>query len=112
VPRIPRPLTGTAPAIPHPQGWPSAIDREALRLVRELTPAQRHLLVRAGLPRWMRLAAPWYPSSGQEAAEARRLASRAFGILEPLPRERGAYQLTPLGELVAGMAIINVLTLS
>ncbi len=110
--RIPRTPAGTAPAISHPQSRPSAIDREVLRLVRELTPIQRHLLVRAGLPRWMRLATPWHPTSRREAAEARRLASRPFAILEPLPRERGAYQLTPLGELVAGLAIINVLTLS
>ncbi len=39
-------------------GWPTALDREALRLARQLTPTQRHLLVRAGLPRWMRLATP------------------------------------------------------
>jgi hypothetical protein len=41
-------------------GWPTALDREALRLARQLTPAQRHLIVRAGLPRWMRLATPWH----------------------------------------------------
>jgi hypothetical protein len=61
----------------------------------------------------MRLATPWHPAPGCEAAEARALASRAYGILEPLPCDRGgAYQLTPLGELVAGIALLNVLTLS
>ncbi len=92
--------------------WPTDVDREALRLVRQLTPTQRHLIVRAGLPRWMRLATPWSPAPGREAALARKLASRDFGILEPLPREKGAYQLTPLGERVAGIALLNVLTLS
>lgn len=103
------------PSIPpdptHPVvGWPNALDREALRLVRQLTPPQRHLLVRAGLPRWMRLEQPWHPEPGRETALARKLASREFAVLEPLPR--GAYQLTALGELVAGFALMNVLTLS
>ena len=60
----------------------------------------------------MRLATPWRPAPGREAADAHELASRAFGILEPLPRDRGAYQLTPLGERVAGIALLNVITLS
>ena len=41
--------------------WPTDVDREALRLVRQLTPTQRHLIVRAGLPRWMCLATPGLP---------------------------------------------------
>ncbi len=93
------------------KGWPTAFDREALRLARQLSPTQRHLIVRAGLPRWMRLATPWHPAPGREAADARELAART-GMLEALPRDRGAYQLTPLGELVAGIALLNVLTLS
>jgi hypothetical protein len=60
----------------------------------------------------MQLATPWHPEPGREAAAARGLAARPFGILEPLPRDRGAYQLTHLGELVAGIALLNVLTLS
>jgi hypothetical protein len=60
----------------------------------------------------MQLATPWHPAPGREAAAARELASHAFGILEPLPHDRGAYQLTQLGELVAGIALLNVLTLS
>jgi hypothetical protein len=95
-----------------PTGWPTALDREAFRLARQLTPAQRHLLVRAGLPRWMRISTPWHPAPGRETAEARALASRAFGILEPLPHDRGAYRLTQLGELVASIASLNVLTFS
>src|SRR5260370_34816320 len=92
-------------------GWPTALDREAHRLARQLTRAQRHLIVRAGLPRWMRLATPWHPAPGREAAAARALASHACSILEPLPRDRGAYQLTQLVELVAGIALLDVLTL-
>ena len=110
--RIPRAPLGADPATSASATWPTAIDREALRLVRQFTPAQRHLIVRAGLPRWMRLATPWSPAPGREAALARKLASCDFGILEPLARDRGAYQLTPLGELVAGIALLNVLTLS
>ena len=53
----------------------------------------------------MRLEQPWHPEPGREAALARKLASREFAILEPLPR--GAYQLTSLGELVAGFALMN-----
>ena len=90
----------------------TALDREALRLAHQLTSTQRHLIVRAGLPRWMRLTSPWHPAPGREAADARELASRAFGLLEALPRDRSAYQLTQLGELVAGIALMNVLTLS
>ena len=114
--RIPPHTAHGSISVPHaahdaPTGWPTSLDREALRLARQLTPAQRHLIVRAGLPRWMRLATPWHPMPGREAAEARELAART-GMLEPLPRDRGAYQLTPLGELVAGIALMNVLTLS
>ena len=93
-------------------GWPPALEREAVRLARQLTPTQWHLLVRAGLPRWLQLPAPWHPAPGREAADTRELASRAFGVLEPLPRDRGAYQLTTLGELLAGMALLSILTFS
>jgi hypothetical protein len=95
-----------------PTSWPSALEREARRLARQLTPAQRHLIVRAGLPRWLQLATPWHSAPGREGAAALTLASRAFGLLEPMPHDRGAYQLTQLGELVAGIALLNVLTLS
>ena len=110
--RIPRtPHAGDPGSGPAPS-WPTPLDREALRLVRLLTTVQRHLIVRAGLPRWPQLATPWRPASHREAADARELASRAFGILEALPSDPGAYQLTPLGERVAGSALLNVLTIS
>ena len=53
----------------------------------------------------MRLETPWYPEPGRKAALARKLASRDFAVLEPLPR--GAYQLTALGEPVAGFALMQ-----
>jgi hypothetical protein len=34
---------------------------KALRLAVQLTPMQRHLVVRAGLPCWLALPTPWQP---------------------------------------------------
>ena len=76
---------------------------QALRLAAQVTPLQRHLLVRAGLPRWLRLPAPWQPCPGRQLAVVRALTRPDYGLLEPVPAHEGAYQLTPLGELVAGI---------
>jgi hypothetical protein len=76
---------------------------KALRLATSLTPIQRHLLVRAGTPRWLRLPAPWQPNPGRQLAVVRVLAMPDYAVLEPVATYDGAYQLTRLGELVAGI---------
>jgi hypothetical protein len=72
-------------------------------LALQLTPLQRHLVVQAGLPRWLQLPQPYQPPLGRPLSAARALASAEFGVLEPIPVQADAYQLTPLGELVAGI---------
>jgi hypothetical protein len=94
------------PSIPNPKRFAQGHRRDvtrALTLARQLTPMQRHLLVRAGLPHWLNLPVPWQPLPGRQVAAAQALVSAEFGLLEPLPTFQGAYQLTPLGELVAGI---------
>jgi hypothetical protein len=70
---------------------------------------QRHMVVRAGLPRWLALPAPWQPYAGRQEAAVQSLASAEYGLLEPLPAYLGAYQLTLLGDLVAGIWLAAVL---
>jgi hypothetical protein len=76
---------------------------QALRLAVQLTPMQRHLMVQAGLPRWLQLPRPYRPALGRPLSAARALASPELGVLELVPAQADAYQLTPLGELVAGI---------
>jgi hypothetical protein len=64
---------------------------------------QRHLVVQAGLPRWLHLPHPYHPPLGRPLSAARALASAEFGVLEQVPAHVDVYQLTPLGELVAGI---------
>jgi hypothetical protein len=85
--------------------------REALRLATQLTPLQRQLVARAGMARWLKLPAPWQPSGGRQTAAAKALSSAEFRVLEPVPDYLGAYRLTPLGELVAGVWMLSALTL-
>jgi hypothetical protein len=84
---------------------------EALRLATQLTPLQRHLVARAGVSRWFRLAAPWQPAPGRQEAVAKALSSAEYRVLEPVPEYLGAYRLTPLGELVAGVWMLAAITL-
>jgi len=78
-----------------------------LQLAQLLSPQERHALVRAGSPRWMGLPVPWQPCAGPQEATALALASPASGLLEPVPDYLGAYQLTHLGELVAGVWLLH-----
>jgi hypothetical protein len=90
-----------------PHSWPpESLHAKALRLAVQLTPFQRSLVARAGLPRWLELPLPFSPHPGRPLAAARVLASAEYGLLEPVPTLPGrplAYQLTLLGELVAGL---------
>ena len=76
---------------------------QALRLAIQLTPMQRHLVVQVGIPRWLRLPRPYRPPLGRSLSAALALASPEFGVLEPIPMQTDAYQLTLIGELVAGI---------
>ncbi len=76
---------------------------QARRLAIQLTPMQRHLVVQVGLPRWLHLSRPYHPPLGRSLSAALALASPEFGVLEPVPAEVDAYQLTLVGELVAGI---------
>src|SRR5262245_56132727 len=76
---------------------------KALRLAVQLTPMQRQLLIRAGLPRWLELPWPFRPHPGRQLIAARALASEEYGLLEPLSEAPLTYQLSVLGELVAGL---------
>ncbi len=99
MPSLPRPRR-------HPQG-PQApresLEAKALRLAVQLTPMQRHLVARAGLPRWLDLPLPFSPHPGRQLAAARALASQEYGLLEPTLADPLSYQLTILGEVVAGI---------
>jgi hypothetical protein len=64
---------------------------------------QRHLVARAGLPRWLDLPLPFAPHPGRQLAAVRVLASQEYGLLEPSLADPVAYQLTVLGEVVAGI---------
>jgi hypothetical protein len=79
------------------------LQTQALRLAMQLTPLQRHLVVQTGLPRWLHLSQPYQPPLGRPLSAARALASAEFGVLASVPLQPDAYQLTPLGELVAGI---------
>jgi hypothetical protein len=84
------------PSLPRPHRALQPFGREslqatALRLAVQLTPMQRHLVVRAGLPRWLELPRPFRPHPGRQLAAARALASVEYRLL------------TLLGELVAGI---------
>ena len=90
-------------SIPRPRRRPQeALQAKALRLTMQLTPMQRSLVSRAGLPRWLELPMPFAPRPGRQLAAACALASAEYGLLEPVEGEPLAYQLTILGELVAG----------
>ena len=86
-----------------PSAEHEALPAKALRLAVQLTPMQRQLLVRAGMPRWLELPWPFRPHPGRQLIAARVLASEEYGLLEPLPEAPLTYQLTMLGELVAGI---------
>jgi len=88
---------------PQPAGHEETVPAKALRLAVQLTPMQRQLLIRAGLPRWLELPWPFRPHPGRQLVAARALASEEYGLLEPLPAPPLTYQLTVLGELVAGI---------
>jgi hypothetical protein len=87
----------------HPTSRRESLQSHALRLAMQLTPMQRHLVVQAGLPRWLQLPHPYHPPLGRPLSAARALASGEFGVLESLSTQADAYQLTSLGELVAGI---------
>ena len=94
-----------------PQAPREPLQAKALRLAVQLTPFQRTLVARAGLPRWLELPLPFSPHPGRPLTAARALASAEYGLLEPVPTLPGrpqAYQLTPLGELVAGLWLTAV----
>jgi hypothetical protein len=96
------------PSLPRPHRALQPFGREslqatALRLAVQLTPMQRHLVVRAGLPRWLELPRPFRPHPGRQLAAARALASVEYRLLEQLHEAPMSYQLTLLGELVAGI---------
>jgi hypothetical protein len=95
------------PSLPRPRRIPQAPrespQEKALRLAIQLTPLQRHMVARAGLPRWLDLPLPFVPHPGRQLAAARALASREYGLLEHLPHAPLSYQLTVLGEVVAGI---------
>jgi hypothetical protein len=78
-----------------------------LQIAQRLTPQERHALVRAGSPRWLGLPAPWQPCPGPQEATAIALASSLCSLLEPAPGYLGAYQLTHLGEAVAGIWLLH-----
>jgi hypothetical protein len=82
---------------------------KALRLALQLTPFQRSLVARAGLPRWLELPQPFTPHPGRQRLAAQALAAPEYGLLESVPNAPLAFQLTPLGELVAGLWLTAVL---
>lgn len=85
--------------------------REALRLATQLPPFQRQVVARAGMARWFQLPGPWQPSAGRQAAAAKALSGAEFRLLELVPACHGAYRLTTLGELVAGIWLLAAITL-
>jgi hypothetical protein len=113
------PHSRPAPQGPHrlyrPHYSPQRAERPSLppviEVARRLTPLQRQLLVRAGMPRWLRLPHPWQPAPGRQAAAAEALCSSEWSILEPVGAYLGAYHLTTLGEQVAGIWLLSALAL-
>src|SRR5262245_33901735 len=91
------------PQSPQPARHEETVPAKALRLAVQLTPMQRQLLVRAGLPRWLELPWPFRPHPGRQLVAARALAAEEYRLLEPLPDAPLTYQLTVLGELVASL---------
>ncbi len=77
---------------------------------RRLTPYQRLILAQAGEARWFDLPRPWSPQPGRQALMAEVLVS-TFGLLEAVPGHAGAYQLTTLGERVAGWYLLEAMHL-
>ena len=80
------------PSLPRPRRTPQApresLQAKALRLAVQLTPMQRNLVARTGLPRWLELPLPFTPHPGRQLAAARALASPEYGLLEPRPQIR------------------------
>jgi hypothetical protein len=99
------------PRRPAPAQALASEHREALRLATQLTPLQRQLVARAGMARWFQLPTPWQPSAGRQEAAAKALNSAEYRVLEPVPDYLGAYRLTSLGELVAGVWVLSAITL-
>ena len=93
---LPRPRRG-------PQAPRESLQAKALRLAVQLTPMQRSLVARAGLPRWLELPLPFAPHPGRQLIAARALASAEYGLLEQVPGVPLSFELTMLGELVAGI---------
>ena len=95
------------PSLPRPRRTPQApresLEAKALRLAVQLTPMQRNLVARTGLPRWLDLPLPFAPYPGRQLAAARALASQEYGLLEQVPNAPLSYQLTLLGEVVASI---------
>ena len=100
-------------SIPRPrrrqQAPRESLHAKALRLAAQLTPFQRSLVARAGLPRWLDLPLPFSPHPGRQLVAAHALASGEYRLLEPVPGMPLAYQLTTLGEVVAGLWLTAVL---
>jgi hypothetical protein len=86
-----------------------SLQETALRLAVQLTPFQRSLLARVGLPRWLDLPLPFTPYPGRQRIAAQALAAAEYGLLEPVPSILLSYQLTLLGELVAGIWLTSAL---
>ncbi len=94
---------------PHAQRPQESLHAKALRLAVQLTPFQRSLVARAGLSRWLELPLPFKPHPGRQLVAARALAATEYGLLEPVPGAPLSYQLTLLGEVVAGLWLTAVL---
>jgi hypothetical protein len=99
----------TIPRFPSPAQ--ESEQARALRLAARLTPIQRQVLAEAGLPGWLGLPQPWHPAAGRLRAVARALALPEYGLVTVVKRGgEGAYGLTPLGELVAGIWLLGAIT--
>jgi hypothetical protein len=103
------PLGPQSPRGPHAERPQKALPAKALRLAVQLTPFQRSLVARAGLPRWLELPQPFTPHPGRQRIAAYAFAAPEYGLLEPVRGMPLAFQLTPLGELVAGLWLTSVL---
>jgi hypothetical protein len=101
------------PSLPRqpraPQGPRESIQAKALRLSIQLTPMQRSLVARAGLPCWLDQPLSFAPYPGRQLTAARALATAEYGLLEQVLGVPLAYQLTALGEVVAGLWLAAVL---
>jgi hypothetical protein len=99
----------TIPRFPSPAQ--ESEQARALRLAAQLTPIQRQVLAEAGLPSWLGLPHPWNPAPGRLRAVARSLTLPEYELLMAAQcNGDGAYRLTPLGELVAGIWLLGVIT--